>query len=158
MAEPPATAVGRWAQHAGSATLALDDYAEIAVLPDPKYGTLNLMAVNGAFPAPLYPVSQGRQHLALWHSLTRAQRRQASTEGISYAKMTPAQQKVFVRAVSDPAYSVPTSYLNQALLDTARVRVQNRETRLWGVRTKGRAEGQMSGAGSRDLRATDHGG
>lgn len=149
-AEPPAISVSRWAQHASNANLTVDDYAEIAVLPDPKYATLNQMALNGAFPAPLYPVSQGRQHLALWRALTRSQRRQAASEGVWYSKMTPAQEKLFVRAVSDPAYTVPTAYLTQALLDTARVRIQNRETRLWGVRAKGRAEGQMSGAASRE--------
>jgi hypothetical protein len=140
-AAPPSLAVARWVERANRAMLELDDFAEIAALPDQQLETLLQACAGGLLPPGFTTVNQARSHLALWNALTRAQRRKASAGGIEYAAMTPSQQQIFARTFGDAVsmyytFSSIRTNLNR-LMERSRLRVEIRENRLWGIK-KGR--------------------
>lgn len=137
-AEPPASAVERWAASAERGALEMDDCAEMAALPDQQFSTLLQMSLRGAFPEQIHTIQQSRNHLRLWHALTRAQRRSAQAEGVPYARMTPEQQRHFIQAASEQRSSrSPGRAWSSSILEKARFRLTMRENRQWGLRRDG---------------------
>lgn len=136
--EPPAEAMQRWIERAERSQLDLDDFAEMAALPEHKYNTLNELSVRGIFNLQLYIVTQARDHLQLWNLLSRSQRRKTRTEGIRYADMTPAQKRLYERIATDPlSPSIIPSRTRESqaqTLEKASLRLETREQPLWSVR------------------------
>jgi hypothetical protein len=136
-AEPPATALDRWRERAKAGSLELDDYAEMAALPEPQLDTLVQMGNAGDFPESLMAVSQARYHLALWNALTRAQQRRAKAEGLPYSELNSEQRRLYTLAATDPVAIRVSVYLVNASLKASRLRVYLRENRYWGLRRDG---------------------
>jgi hypothetical protein len=139
--EPPATAVGRWIQRCQLNSMEIDDYAEIAALPDAQIATLTRMSIRGEFPDSLQPISQAREHLRLWDSLTQPQRRKARTMGLPYESLSVKQKELYVVAIRDPRTS--SSYRGRNWRDSVSItesiakstlRLEVRETKMWAVR------------------------
>lgn len=139
-AEPPAEAMQRWIERAEKSQLDLDDFAEMASLPEHRFNTLNELSVRGIFNLQMYIVTQARDHLQLWNMLSRSQRRKTRAEGILYADMTPAQKRLYERIATDPlSPSIIPSRTRESLAQTlqkASLRLETREQPLWSVRGK----------------------
>jgi hypothetical protein len=138
-AEPPATAVTRWSELIDHGEFGLDEFAEIAALPDAQAMTLQEMSASEQFPLFLSPLSSARGQLLLWHDLTPAQRRKAlGSAGLPYSEMTPQQQQDFVLAATDPSASLQSSAVpDAAFLSRARLRIETQERACWGVHRAG---------------------
>lgn len=138
--EPPAEAMQRWIERSERSQLDLDDFAEMAALPEHKYNTLNELSVRGIFNLQMYIVTQARDHLQLWNLLSRSQRRKARAEGILYADMTPEQKRLYQRIATDPlSPSIIPSRTRESqaqTLEKASLRLETREQPLWSVRGK----------------------
>jgi hypothetical protein len=138
--EPPAVSMLRWIDRAEKSQLDLDDFAEMASLPEHKFNSLNELSVRGIFNLQLYIVSQARDHLQLWNLLSRSQRRKMRAEGILYSEMTPAQKRLFERIAIDPlSPSIIPSRTRETQAQTllkASLRLETREQPLWSVRGK----------------------
>jgi hypothetical protein len=150
--EPPAEAMQRWIERADRSQLDLDDFAEMASLPEHKYNTLNELSVHGIFHLQMYIVSQAREHLQLWNLLSRSQRRKTRADGILYADMTPAQKRLYERIAMDPLSPsiIPTRTreTREQTLQKASLRLEMREQPLWSVR--GRPNMIVSSLSSRE--------
>ena len=137
-AEPPATSVVRWKDQIDRGTFQLEDFAEIASLPDIQAMTLQEMASTDQFPLLASPLTNIRGQLALWNILTPAQRRKASGRGLTYAELEPKQQQAFVLAATDPAASPQSAAVPDAkFLTGTRLKVETQERAYWGVHTNG---------------------
>lgn len=135
-ADPPADAFARWLQAAEGDGLGLDDYAQMASLTDAQWTTLQELAARWDFPVQLAGVLQARAHLRLWHALDRRLRRDALSQGVTRAQMTPAQ-----RALMDAAAASGNG-------EVWRIRVTAYSKRTWAVRLG--EGGLIADAGSRD--------
>lgn len=146
--EPPATSVERWMERGKAGTLELDDYAEMAALPEQQLDTLVQMGNAGDFPESLASVSQARNHLALWNALFRAQRRKAKTEGLPFTELNSEQRRLYTLAATDPTAIRVSIHQVGALLKTSRLRVYIHENRYWGLRRNGNSS--LSGFTSKE--------
>jgi hypothetical protein len=137
-AEPPATSVARWKEQIDRGSFQLEDFAEIASLPDIQAMTLQEMATTDQFPPLASPLTNIRGQLALWNILTPAQRRKASGMGLNYSELDPKQQQAFVLAATDPAASPQSAAVPDAkFLTGTRLKVETQERAYWGVHTNG---------------------
>ncbi len=137
-AEPPATAVARWKEQIDQGNFRLEDFAEVASLPDAQAMTLQEMSAADQFPAFLSPLNNARGQLILWDALTPAQRRKAFGAGLTYSELSPQQQQLFVLAATDPGASPQSAAIPDArYLARARLRIETQERPYWGVRKPG---------------------
>lgn len=148
--EPPASQVRRWVERSAKNQIEIDDLAEIAALPDQKLATVNLMTSVGAIPTQTSMINQARMHLLFWNALTRPQRRKARAEGVPYTQMTPEQQKLFVRCLTETNYGTPVKAPAADILAKSRLRVEVRASRVWGLKPLPGNSPQMTGANSRE--------
>ncbi len=153
--EPPATAVSRWIQRCQSGSLEVDDYGEIAALTDAQLATLSRLAVRGEFPDSLQPITQAKDHLRLWNSLTQSQRRRARGVGLPYETLGPPQQKLYSAAIRDPRAS--NSNRGRGLNDSSavtepivrsRLRLETRENKMWALKKGDRFS--LAGSGTKE--------
>lgn len=137
-AEPPATAVSRWRDQIEHGWFGLDEYAELAALPDAQAMTLQDMSAAEQFPMFLSPLTNSRSHLLLWNALTPAQRRKALGLGLPNAELTPQQQQLFVLAATDTSASqLSSTNLDAVFFAHARLRIETQERPCWGVHRMG---------------------
>jgi len=153
--EPPATAVSRWIQRCQSGSLELDDFAEIAALSDAQIATLSRLAIRGEFPDSLQPITQAKDHLRFWNSLTQSQRRKARGPGLPFESLDPQQQKLYSAAIRDPRAS--NSFRGRVGNESgtviepiakSRVRLETRENKMWAVKRGDRFS--LAGTGAKD--------
>ena len=134
-AEPPATQMRRWADAAERGFFTLEDFAEIAALPDPQLTTLQEMAMREEFPVLYSPLHNGRAHLQLWAILSAAERKKAQTEGLAYKDVGPAARLRFLLAETDPAArQLSSTPANEEMIAGSRLRVTTQESQHWKVR------------------------
>lgn len=137
-AEPPATAVARWAEQIDRGEFGLDEFSQIAALPDAQALTIQEMSASEQFPMFLSPLSSARSQLLLWNSFSPAQRRKALGSGLTYAELSPPQQQLFVLAATDPNASPQSAAVpDAAYLQQARLRIETQERACWGVHRMG---------------------
>jgi hypothetical protein len=138
LAEPPATLVSRWAEQIDRGWFGLDEFSDMAALPDAQAMTLQDMSASEQFPMFMSPLNNTRSQLLFWNTLTPAQRRKALGSGLSYTELTPDQQPLFVLAATDPSASQQNSVVpDAAVMAKARVRIETQERACWGVHRMG---------------------
>jgi hypothetical protein len=138
-AEPPATAVTRWSEQIDHGDFGLDEFSDIAALPDAQAMTLQDMSSAELFPLIMSPLASSRGQLLLWHDLTPSQRRKAlSPAGLGYSELTQQQQQDFVLAALDPNASLQSAAVpDAAYLTKVRLRIETQERACWGVHRPG---------------------
>ncbi len=141
-AEPPSHLLAKWLQRGEAGRLELDDFADIASLPPQQLSSLMGLALRGIVPSYLATVGQAKLHLQMWSKLSRADRRKALAEGLAHADLSAECKALFTRAIQEPFSAnstvlLPTDYAQRQALSRALLRVEMRETRIWGVRKQG---------------------
>ncbi len=136
--EPPATRLTHWLELLDHSQFTMDEFAELATLPQGKLTTLVEMSRFGVVPPFVAQLQMAKSHLELWNGFDRTMRRLAYSEGVAYKDLPANLQRFYLIAATDPAMTQYTQLITDAsAVAQSRIKVVSMDVQQWRVKKPG---------------------